>query len=408
MSYVDWVRLAGERRLLADVRADPDQHVRLLAAARSGRSAECLCCTPPLRLVTRYTQAGRHHLACWPGEGPRHHPRCAFHRVGLELSGRSAYSGAIRETAEGVSIRFAAPLISGTSEPQAAVSAAAYPALGRRSVGLTGLLHYLWESAHLSAWSAGSRPRSWAAVARALAEQVPSCTISRQPAERVLYVVPPFRAERAEANLAGFDEFMSRLRVDRRQIRRGFILGEIKACAQSKYGVRYQLSQLGRQRQVFVGSALDAKMRRSYRSAFSDAAAEAGGRRVVLFYVERSPAGFTVAADAAVMLTNRDFIPADSSYEVRMADALAAAGRSYIKPLAFDGAAGDAVTSSVFPDFVLTDEERAYVEVWGLPGREDYERRKAEKLALYQRTSSLLVEWTVTEPIPTLTRGFAG
>ena len=404
MSHVDWVRLAGQRRPLAEVREDPDHHVRLLAAARSGRSAECLCRTPPLRLVTRCTQAGRHHLACWPGEGPRHHPQCAFHRLDPELSGRGAYREAIRETGAGVSITFAAPLVSQPSEPRAVVSASVYPGLGRRSVGLVGLLHYLWESAELTAWSAGSRRRGWATVAQALGEQISGCTISRQPAERVLYVVPPFRAESAEVNLAGFDDFMGRLRGDRRRIRRGFVLGEIKADRLTEYGVRYQLSHLGRQRQVFVDAEVDARLRRSYRSAFSAAAAEVGGRRVALFYVERSAGGYAVAVDAAVMLTSGDYIPADSSHEVRMADALAAAGRSFVKPLAFDGAGGDAVTSSVFPDFVLTDQERAYVEVWGLPGRADYERRKAEKLAVYQRTASSLVEWTVTDPLPVLTR----
>ncbi|ATL72517.1 DUF1173 family protein [Nocardia terpenica] len=336
------------------------------------------------------------------GEGPRHDPRCTFHRLDPEMTGRGACEAAIRETDAGVSIRFAAPLVSKPSEPRQAVDESAYPGLGRRSLGLLGLLHFLWEGAKLSAWSASSRSRSWATVARALTDQTSGCTISRQPAESVLYVVPPYRAELAEANLAGFDAFMGTLRADRTQIRRGFVLGELKAVHPSKFGVRYQLAQQSPQRQVFVGERLDAKLRRSYRNAFSEAAAEAGGRRVVLFYIERSSGGFATAVDAAVMLTSGDYIPADSSYEVRMADALAAAGRSYVKPLAFDGASGDAVTSAVFPDFVLIDQPNAYVEVWGLPGRESYERRKAEKLAHYQRTASTLVEWIVTGPMPVL------
>lgn len=44
------------------------------------------------------------------------------------------------------------------------------------------------------------------------------------------------------------------------------------------------------------------------------------------------------------------------------------------------------------------------VEVWGLPGRRDYERRKAAKKAFYQRHARCLLEWTVTEPIPNLAR----
>ena len=89
-------------------------------------------------------------LACWPGEGPRDHPQCAFHRADPDLSRRSGYGDAIRETAEGVSIKFAAPLVSRTSEPCAMVDAAISPGAGRRSIGPTGVLHYLWESAGLS------------------------------------------------------------------------------------------------------------------------------------------------------------------------------------------------------------------------------------------------------------------
>lgn len=408
MDYTDWVKLDGRRMPLLEVRADPDEHVRLLAAARARKSAECLCRTPALPLVTRCSQRGRHHLACWPGDGPRHDPRCSFHRLDPELTGQGSYEmSAIRETDAGTSIRFAAPLVSKASEQQPrTVDASAYPGLGRRSVGLLGLMHYLFDSAKLSVWSANSRGRTWATVARALTAQAAHCTISRQPAESVLYIVPPYRAERAEANLAAFENFLASLRADQAQIRRGFILGELKDVRPSKFGLAYQLAHLGRapRVQVYVSKQLDAKLRRSHRHAFSQAAADAGGRRVALFYIERSTGGFATAVDAAVMLTSGDYIPADSSYEVRMADALAAAGRSYVKPLTFDSASGDALTSAVFPDFVLTDEPNSYVEVWGLPGREDYERRKAEKITTYQRNAARLIEWTVTDPIPSLTR----
>lgn len=67
----------------------------------------------------------------------------------------------------------------------------------------------------------------------------------------------------------------------------------------------------------------------------------------------------------AVMLTARFYIPCDSSYEVAMADHLIAAGRSFVKPLRYDG------TSATFPDFVLTDTAPAtYVEVWGITAGE--------------------------------------
>lgn len=198
--------------------------------------------------------------------------------------------------------------------------------------------------------------------------------------------------------MAGFDRFVELLQAGRAQVRRGFVLGEIKDIGKAKFGFRYQLAQQSRLRPIFVSAVVHERMRRSFRSAFSDAARRVGGRRVVLFYVERSARGYVVGLDAAVMLTNSVYVPGDSSYEVRMADALIGAGRSFTKPLAFD-----AKTDVVFPDFVLTDDTpNSFVEVWGLPGRAEYEARKREKKAYYQGIGARLVEWTVTEPMPLL------
>ncbi|MGW6421430.1 DUF1173 family protein [Nocardia sp. NPDC055053] len=405
--YTDWVRLSGRKFPLEDVRADPDNYARALAAARTEKSAECLCRPEPLPLVTRATQSGRHHLACWPGTGSKHLPQCAFHRLDADTSGASAYTeSAIRETTDGTSIRFAAPLVSNPSEnttTRAVLDQNTYPGIGRRSMGLLGLVHHLWEASRLTAWSADSRPRTWDDVARAVDEYAPTLTISRQPATRVLFTVPAYRRELAAKNLAAFDDFVATLRADQKQIRRGFVLGEIKSIDKGQYGLRYQLAHQNPQRQIFLSADLDARLRSSYRHAFAQAGQDAGGRKVGLFYVERSRGGYAIAVDAAVMLTNSAYIPSDSSFEVCMADALHAAGRSFIKPVTYDAA-----SDAVFPDYVLTDTTTpTYVEVWGLPGREDYERRKAEKIAHYQRTAATLIEWNVGNPLPSLRRNAA-
>lgn len=157
-----------------------------------------------------------------------------------------------------------------------------------------------------------------------------------------------------------------------------------------------QLAHQSPRRGIYLSARLHAALRRSYRHPFAAAAHTVGGRRIALFYIDRSPGGFATAADAAVMLTNRAYLPADSSYEVQMADALIAAGRSFVKPLRYDS------DDAVFPDFVLTDTPgRTVVEVWGLPGRHEYEARKATKQALYQQSCTALIEWNIA-PLPDL------
>ncbi|MGY2012159.1 DUF1173 family protein [Nocardia gipuzkoensis] len=409
MDYVDWVQLAERKIRLDEVRGDPDHWVRLLSAARTNRSAVCLCRPQPLRLVTRCSAAGRHSLAVWPLEGPLHDARCAFHHIDQGLSGRGGYSStAIREIDGEVWIRFSAPLESKASDSPQSASMSVLSSRGSRStVGLVGLLHHWWDGAKLNSWQAGRKPRRWSEVAAALSEQVDASRISRRPGSEVVYVVPPFREEAAAANTEAFDQFVESLRAGRNRVRRGFVLGEIKEFEKSKHGFRYQLAQQRPRPRgyIYVSATVHEQMQRSFRSAFSEAARSVRGRKVVLFYVERSPGGYVTGLDAAVMLTNTGYVPADSSYEVRMADALITAGRSFTKPLIFDANA-----DAVFPDFVLTDEATtdSFVEVWGLPGRAEYEARKREKTGLYQQAGARLIEWTVTEPMPSLARDLGG
>lgn len=397
--YADWVSLDGRRVRLEDLRAHPGRYERLLASTRTGKSAHCLCRTSLPRLVIRYSRTGRHHLACWPREGPQHDPRCAFFQLEPELSARRAYAkDAINETDSGAALHLAVPLKSLTTDPKPRLGAApAHAGVKQDTLGLLGTLHFLWEGAGLTQWSPRSPRRSWRTVASALHEQLEQCTFSRRPARDVTYLVPPYVPGASPDSIALFDAFMNTLYSGPDQIRRGLILGEIKLTEPSKHGVSYILAQQGSSRKIFASAEFDARMHHSFRNAFGQAATDAGGRKVALFCVEKSRTGYAVAIDAAVMLTNSAYIPADSSYEVRMADALAVAGRAFIKPLRYD------TSDAVLPDFVLVDQPRTYVEVWGLPGREAYEQRKQRKLEHYQNHARQLIEWNVNEPIPVLT-----
>lgn len=396
--YTDWVSLDGRPVRLDELRAHPARYERLLAHTRAGKSAHCLCRTTVLPLVIRCSQTGRHHLACWPRRGPEHDPRCAFFQLEPDLSARRAYAkAAIDETDNGAALHLSVPLKSLTTEPKPKPAAATHAGVKQQTVGLLGTLHFLWEATKLTHWSTQVPRRSWRTVAAALSEQLEQCTFNGQQARDVVYLVPPYVAGASPDSIELFDTFVNTLHTGPDQIRRGLVFGEIKEIIASKHGVRYVLAHQHPSRTIFASDDFDARMRRSYRHAFSAAAAEAQGRKIGLFCIEKSPSGYAVAIDAAVMLTNSAYIPADSSYEVRMADALAAAGRSFVKPLVYD--IGDAV----LPDFVLVEQPRTYVEVWGLPGREAYEQRKQRKLEHYQKHARQLIEWNVNEPIPELT-----
>jgi hypothetical protein len=137
-------------------------------------------------------------------------------------------------------------------------------------------------------------------------------------------------------------------------------------------------------------------LKRSYPAVFSAARPDAA-RQVVLLVVDRSTGGSLRLIDAAAMLTNPDYVPCESSFELSMSAALvwrrsgvrqAAALRPGRRPVS---------------RFRSTDvEPNVAVEVWGVKGRESYDLRRKVKLGLYetQRATLPLLEWDVTEPLP--------
>ncbi|MEU6379582.1 DUF1173 family protein [Streptomyces sp. NPDC046909] len=393
----DRVQLADKSLPLFVLREHATNYAALFARARAEVGhGQCLCQTPALRLVIRCSRAGRYHLAGWPGEGELHDPSCSFHKLASEMTGRDAYSAeAIREDDEGVTIRFSAALARKLSDPEPA-KASTEPREGRarRTVGLLGLLHWLWESAQLTAWHPRWHRRSWWICHARLSEHIAGCSINHEDLADALYVVPPFRKEYARRNTAAFETFLiTRLKQRAGTQRRGLILGEIRDISPTRYGVRYTLAH--HRGALFATTALDERLRRSYRPAFSNAAAEHGARRIGLFLVELSPKDNVKVVDMAAMLVSGLYIPADSSHEVVMANALTEGGRAYVKPVRYDG------SNLVFPDFVLTDTQpHSYVEVYGIHGRESYDQRKRVKQAYYQSQDAGLIEWNVAESIP--------
>jgi hypothetical protein len=394
------VRLADRVVAVTAVKRNPDQYTGLFGRARGEVGyAICLCRTDQeVRLVIR-CRNGRYHLATWPDGGHQHAPGCIWYRSPASVSGRGAYAEAITTTDEGTSIRLSTPLIvRGATATPAEVAAPAPEDTGtstaHRAMGPLALLHYLWEQARLNVWHPDQR-RSWSACRALLAEQAEDCRVNRLPLTDALWIVPPFQRETADRASTAWDRFLDRLASTGRTRRRGLVLGEIREVEPTDYSVKVRLCH--QRAPLFVTEQLMRQARRSYPSVFSESAGQPARRQVVLCVVERSRSGYPLIVDLAAMLTTSSYLPADSDYEARLADALVAAKRAFVKPLRYTG-------TTVFPDFVLVDHEpEVYVEVWGVRGRESYEKRKRAKQSYYHETGKTLLEWDVRDPIPDLT-----
>lgn len=392
-----WVRLADRELPLAVVRERSADLGSLFARARAEVGhGWCLCRTPVLRLVIRASRSGRYHLAGWPNEGESHSVECSYHKLGAALSGRGGYSSdAIRETEDGVQIRLDTALSRSLNMPHAGEPVAERGGRTRSSVSLLGLLHWVWEESRLNCWNSRWTRRSWTTCHAELRLALADAKLNGAEMDDVTFTVPPFRQSEAPRNALEFAKFRTRLSRRSGSQGRGLILGEIKDISPTPHGVRFALAH--HRAGLFASSALNTRLHKSYRPAFSQAARLVRARCIGLFLVELTTRGNLRVIDMAAMLTSCRYLPADSSHEVMMADALCVHRRSFVKPLRYDR------SKAVFPDFVLTDTDpQSYVEVYGIRGRESYEDRKKIKQNFYQSAGAPLLEWEIGGPMPNL------
>ncbi|WP_406257397.1 DUF1173 family protein [Streptomyces chartreusis] len=397
------VQIADRQVPLALVRRSPARYTYLFAKARSEDGcAYCMCqgSQPRMpRLVIR-ARAGRFHLAGWPDEGSQHAHHCDFFKLDGELSGRPMRGdGGILQTEDGTSIRLNVPLTVVTAgQVTASLDSPDSPeaAAARRAIGLLGMVHFLWEEAQLNQWRNARRTqRHWHVCRTRLQGPLEECSVNGQPLAEALYVVPVFRRTTADIHKAAFAQFQERLGEQEGRARRGLLLGEIKNIQPSTYGHRIALRHLPKG--LFASAKQLERWKRSYAAAFSSAAGETACRIALLAVEQRPRSGVLKVVDAAFMLTDRNYIPVDSSYELRMAEALADASRRFIKPLRWDR------SDDVFPDFILTDTEPpTFVEVYGVQGRASYEIRKRIKQIIYQRQGRTVIAWEVAQEMPSV------
>ena len=408
MTATTTILLAGRRIPLNELRADPARHRHLLLRAKTETGyAECLCRTPPLRLVIRERDK-RFHLAVWPATGHQHAAACAFYRVDDAYSGRRFGGVTNRDGAIGVRLDRTLMLAAQSKPTTRAVTRPRRPAAspnttaGPGRITLLGLLHLVWEEAGLNAWNPAAR-RDWDTLRDHLIDARAGINVDGVDLTTSCYI-PPLRdgtGANTTRNRAKYRAWRPSIGDHGSTDRFGLILGEIGSIesATSTHGLRVNLKHLPG---LLWGSAqLEAKLRNSYQRVFAAIDRNIGRQFALCWVAQRTPRYVTLL-DMAPMVTNGKAIPVDSSYELTMADHIVAARRTLIKPLRYNR------DDAVFPDFVLTDTDpHTYVEVYGMT-HADYLARKQEKQRFYAQRPGSVIEWERGTPLPDLARRGAG
>jgi hypothetical protein len=398
------VRLAGTVIKYELIRKSPEKYAALFAAAKiefdlHGTRPCCLCGTakPELYMAKRVHP----YLAGMPNTGSFHKPDCDFWKLERHGSGLSEYQGAFIDHGDITDVKFAFTLKrERQARTQTTTTSTSTSTNKRGATSLLGLLHFLWDKSRNSMWFPVIKgkeisTRSWSSTAYHLNQVVDSMTRSKAPLSDHLYVVPAFKKDAADQlaqdwarKFKGVIESANDASVKAKLPQQSLILiGEVKEFDQTKNGWRIHIGQTSQR--VFLSASLHKKLLKSFPNAMSKLPSQLE-RVVMCGIITASDQGNLMLEDAALMRTNLQYIPVDSSFERKLADLLITEHRLFTKPLRYEA------EDITLPDFVLLDAEdpECPLEVYGLAGQAEYDERMKKKIEYYQSKSETPWSWT--------------
>lgn len=411
------VRLGGIEvaRSLSD--SDPARWQQHLQAAYVSRAAPPVCLCQPQDPVAMYIArlGDTYVLKRRPKTGHLHHSECDSHG-GISRAANDLYTEeAIVERADGkINHSLSVPLSTIEHMADTALDEAAAPdrpatAVARRpSMTLRGFLNLLWEESGLASWAPGMRgKRTLTRVYWRLNNELADRLVAGEDAMLRVFIPSGFLNEtteqRTRAELLQRFEALDKIHgSNHRAIL--LVIGELRTIKASARNVALRLKGMPDSMPIWTPPGSIERLRNQWpasmerfdrsKQASTDAPADPDARPNRMFIIagiQLSQHGNLQWRYGAAMETTEDFLPIDSQYEARIANALVNQERRFTKPLRYDGVA------ATFPDFVLTDmPHECPMEIYGFSGLE-YEVRKREKIDFYERQGMPFWHWDVSQ-----------
>ena len=380
--------------------ADPDfEAVLAYAHARKLRPL-CLCTEDGAALYVAHVY-GRHVLKRMPGTAGRHAVQCPHSETHDELSGLVALKGgAIREVGDESSTILAlgfpfkkgalrkAPLQTGEESDTTKVT--------KSKLSLLDFLHYLWGHSGLTSWSSAFEGRrSWATVYNLLNKSLAGLRTKGEPLCDHVFLPEPFFSERAEEIKRRRRRALAKLQTVGAPAARPLmiLIGELKEMDASQYGEQLIIRHLA-ERPIYLSSPDALKLTDHYAETFGLWKEPGVSRRVVaaiLFSIP--PSGHVQMEEAALMLTDQNWIPIGDSCDLELLDALYAARRAFTKPTRFRVPRNRPVAAAILDD-TAPRPTALYIE---RPGLDDTYRAAFDELVTRHSGSYTFWSWTSTQ-----------
>lgn len=393
-----WIEFPGQRTVSRDwLEAHPQEAQELLTQCK-GRYPLCKCREPGLPLYIAQRQ--RLYLARLPNTGPQHAPQCPSYEPEAALCGFGLYSKqAMRESADGqLTIKLATPLL---LRPSASMQRSMSdtrrlnePTAVRDALGLTGLLHLLWERSGFNRWQPGMRDRRrYRQWRKFLLESAQGIYLKRQALTSHVYIPEPYvptRALQIEAQRQRSFAQLSKTSGGRPVRILG--LGKVRSIVDRPTGTGLRLAHLANEFVIGLPTAALSHLRTVTAFAWLDAYTIHPQFQIFVLMTLLRSHDCSWRADAiAGLVTAAEFIPLFSIEDALVSRRLIDEGRSFYKPLPYDGGAAQV------PSFILTDTGASSVPMEVVPDDPAVAVLRRSRIDEYQATQRRFWVWEVSD-----------
>lgn len=417
----------GGWRLPADAVLDTDERrEEYLAAAREHHQhIFCYCQEPPVAMsVALRRKTGRYYLT--PAQRaskanttpPKHRNDCRLYHGD---KGPSANDGGtlpgVEPQGDGVRVYLAAAGFGDPSSEQKHPPAKtdterkAQPRKTRERLDFSYLLRLWWTRAGLTAWQGEQGHSTWFEWRDALMREAEKIQITKNHRlSDVLFLPQAFDKRKQEEIESEYREFVAEAmaNAEKEDVGRPRILaGVVKDLCDGAAGAK-KLHLWHKAFSIVVPEELvdsfleQAKVGRTIEEERECGEGQPSSPRIFVLVLARPQRAenkegkvwfwWKASEIAAITIHPRTAIPVESSYELQVAQALASAGRGFVKP--FPGHAGEFAIDGMTPDFVCIDRTPpVYLEVYGRMGDPEYARHTEEKRARYHMHGITAWEW---------------
>lgn len=337
-------------------RTDSSGFAEAIAAAHAEHNRpRCLCLRDGIEMYV--ARLGNEFIVKrMPNTGSQHAPHCLSYEPPPDLSGLGQVLGsAITEdpaTGEAtLRLDFALSKIAGRSAMPMACGDSDSVASSGTKLSLRGLLHYLWDQADLTRWQPGfAGKRTWGTVRKHLWLAAENKIARGDSLRSRLYIPEVFSVDQRDAiNARRMAQWSQAIAAPGKPQKLMLLIGEVKEILPARYGFKAIVKHV-----PYQAFALDELLYRRLGRRFGSALALWGAtddvHMVMIATFSVAPAGIPNLVELSLMPVTRYWLPVEDGFEKQLIEQLVADGRSFVKGLPYNLAAGNRLASAVLTD----------------------------------------------------------